>query len=376
MVKTRLVAALAGIALFGGALSAFAGGQKESSSAAPAVASANPSSTSSAMTQSSVELLGAGSSFAFPIYSKMGDAYSKINGVKLNYQSIGSSGGIKNIQNKVVDFGGSDAFLTDDQIKTFDSPIIQFPTVMGAIVVTYNLPGNPTIKLAPDAIAKIWLGKITNWNDPAIASLNPGMTLPDQPIVVAHRSDGSGTTFNFALYLSRVSDDWKQQVGYNTSVNWPVGLGGAQNAGVAGIVKQTPGAIGYVELAYATQNNLPFATVQNSSGNWVVASLNTTSLAANTAIPADGRIYLDNTSAADGYPITTLTWIIAYKEQHYGNRTLDQAKQLAGFFWWVIHDGQQYAEPLQYAKLPDAAVKADEAILKSMTFDGKPILSN
>ncbi len=350
------------------ATSVFAGGQSEGTTPA---AMAGSSSKSSGGT-----LLGAGSSFAFPIYSKMGSEYAKITGVKLNYQSIGSSGGIKNIKNKVVDFGGSDAFLTDQQMKDFSAPLIQFPTVAGSIVITYNLPNNPTLRLTGPVIADIFQGKITKWNDPAITKLNPGITLPNQDIVVAHRSDGSGTTFNFTLYLSRVSDAWKSAVGHGTSVDWPTGLGGAQNAGVAGIVKQTPGAIGYVELAYATQNNLPFATLKNAAGNWIVPSLKSTSAAANTKIPADGRIYLDNSPAPEGYPITTLTWVIAYKDQNYGGRSLAHAKELAKFFWWMIHDGEQYAEPLQYAKLPPAAVKADEAIIKSMTYDGKPLLTN
>ncbi len=322
------------------------------------------------------QLIGAGSSFAYPIYSKMGAEFEAATGAKLNYQSIGSSGGIKSIKNKVVDFGGSDAFLTDKQAAEFDGQIIQFPTVIGAIVVTYNLTGDPTLKLTGDTIANIFLGKITKWNDPAISSTNPGVRLPNQDIVVAHRTDGSGTTFNFTLYLSRVSPAWKEQVGYGTAVDWPAGLGGAQNAGVAAIVKQTPGAIGYVELAYATQNNLHFATIQNKAGNWIVPSLPSTSAAANTQIPADGRIYLDDTDAPDGYPIATLTWIIAYKEQDYGGRSLRHAMRLVNFFWWMIHDGQKYAEPLQYSQLPQAAVKADEAIIRSMTFDGKPLLSD
>ncbi len=322
------------------------------------------------------QLIGAGSSFAYPIYSKMGAEFQKTSGVKLNYQSIGSSGGIKGIKNKVVDFGGSDAYLTDKQTGEFDAPVIQFPTVIGAIVVTYNLPGNPTLRLTGSTLADIFLGKIAKWNDPAIASTNPGLNLPNQDIVVAHRTDGSGTTFNFTLYLSRVSPAWKEKVGYSTSVDWPVGLGGAQNAGVAAIVKQTPGAIGYVELAYATQNALSYATIQNRAGNWIVPSLASTSAAADTEIPSDGRIYLDDTDAAQGYPIATLTWIIAYKEQDYGGRSLRHAKRLVDFFWWMIHEGQAYAEPLEYSPLPPAAVKADEAIIKSITFDGKPLRSD
>ncbi len=366
MKRRVLPIAMIGLVLILSAGLLFAGGQKENST---------PSAMNASSSSSSATISGAGSSFAYPIYSKMGAEYNKINGVQVNYQAIGSSGGIKNIKNKVVDFGGSDAFLTDEQIKTFDAPVIQFPTVAGAIVITYNLPGSPTLKLTGDVVARIWLGQITKWNDPAITSLNPGVNLPDQSIIVAHRSDGSGTTFNFTLYLSRVSSAWKDKVGHATSVNWPVGLGGAQNAGVAGIIKQTPGAIGYVELAYATENKLPFATLKNSSGNWIVPSLKSTSLAANTEIPADGRIYLDDTSAPEGYPITTLTWVIAYKDQKYSGRSMAQAKALVDFFWWMIHDGEQYAEPLQYAPLPAAAVKADENILRSITYGGTPLLS-
>jgi len=370
-VKNRaLPIAMIGVLMLIGTVAAFAGGQKENSSPASMAAAAGSKGATS-----NVTLSGAGSSFAYPIYSKMGSEYNKITGVQLNYQAIGSSGGIKDISNKVVDFGGSDAFLTDEQIAKMSAPIIQFPTVAGSIVITYNLPGNPTIRLTGDVIAKIFLGQITKWNDPAITSLNPGITLPSEDIIVAHRSDGSGTTFNFSLYLSRVNADWKSKVGYGTSVNWPAGLGGAQNAGVAGIITQTPGAIGYVELAYATENKLPFATLQNAAGNWIVASLASTSQAANTKIPADGRIYLDNTTAAQGYPITTLTWVIAYKEQSYAGRSEAQAKALVDFFWWMIHDGEKYAEGLQYSPLPAAAVTADENILRQITFNGKPILT-
>jgi len=370
-VKNRaLPIAMIGVLMLIGTVAAFAGGQKENSSPASMAAAAGSKGATS-----NVTLSGAGSSFAYPIYSKMGSEYNKITDVQLNYQAIGSSGGIKDISNKVVDFGGSDAFLTDEQIAKMSAPIIQFPTVAGSIVITYNLPGNPTIRLTGDVIAKIFLGQITKWNDPAITSLNPGITLPSEDIIVAHRSDGSGTTFNFSLYLSRVNADWKSKVGYGTSVNWPAGLGGAQNAGVAGIITQTPGAIGYVELAYATENKLPFATLQNAAGNWIVASLASTSQAANTKIPADGRIYLDNTTAAQGYPITTLTWVIAYKEQSYAGRSEAQAKALVDFFWWMIHDGEKYAEGLQYSPLPAAAVTADENILRQITFNGKPILT-
>lgn len=359
MMKRTSQGAVAVLLFLGAAALAAAGGTSEGSPAASGGGAG--------------ELLGAGSSFAFPIYSKMGEAYNAATGAKINYQSIGSSGGIKNVMNKVVDFGASDAYLTDEQLTQFTAPVVQFPTVAGAIVVTYNLPGNPVLRLTGETVAKIFLGAITRWNDPEIAATNPGVTLPDRAIVVAHRSDGSGTTFNFTLYLSRVSSEWQSRVGNSTSVSWPVGLGGAQNAGVAGIVKQTPGAVGYVELAYATQNGLPYATLRNKAGNWIVPSLESTSAAADTQIPADGRIYLADTDAPKGYPIATLTWLIAYREQGYDGRSREQAKRLVDWFTFVTHSGQQYAASLDYAKLPPAAVSVDERIIQSITYGGKSL---
>jgi phosphate transport system substrate-binding protein len=341
-----------------------------------AVVASKPKEKESEMPMSSakVELSGAGASFPYPVYSKMFDVYNQETGIKVNYQSIGSSGGIKNIKDKVVDFGASDAYLSDADMESFSAPVVHIPTVLGAIVVTYNLSDNPTLKLSADVVADIFLGKITRWNDARITSLNPGVSLPNADIIVVHRSDGSGTTFNFTYYLSAVSPEWKSKVGNDKSVNWPVGLGGAQNSGVAALVTQTPNSIGYVELAYADQNNLPFATIKNAAGNWIVPSLDSTSLAANTTLPADTRIALGNTSATKGYPISTFTWLIIYKEQNYGGRSKEQAKALVDLLWWVTHEGQKEAKPLEYAPLPDAAVKIVEKILKSVTYDGKPIM--
>jgi len=341
----------------------FAGGQTESGG----------SMSSSGNAGSAGELSGAGASFPYPVYSKMFDVYNQETGVQVNYQSIGSSGGIKNIKDQVVDFGASDAYLSDEEMGAFESPVVHIPTVLGAIVVTYNLNGNPTLRLTGEVIADIFLGKITKWNDSRITSINPGVNLPDADIIVAHRSDGSGTTYNFTYYLSQVSSTWKNQVGTGKSVNWPAGLGAAQNSGVAGIVTQTPNSIGYVELAYADQNNLPFATIRNKAGNWIVPSLDSTSLAANTALPDDTRIALGNTAAENGYPISTFTWLIVYKEQSYNNRSETRAKELVDLLWWVTHDGQQYAKPLEYAPLPDAAVTRVETILKSITYNGTPV---
>jgi len=319
-------------------------------------------------------LLGAGASFPAPAYTKMFDEYYKATGVKVNYQAIGSSGGLKNIQDRVVDFGGSDSFIKDADLAKYPAPVVHIPTVIGAIVMTYNLPGNPPLKMTGELIANIYLGKITKWNDKAIANLNPNVNLPNLTIIPVYRSDGSGTTFNFTAYLSEISAEWKSKVGNANSVSWPTGIGAAQNAGVAGVVKQSLGSIGYVELAYARQNSMPVAQIQNASGQWITPSLESTSAAAAGNFPADTRILLVNPSAKDGYPICSLTWLIVYREQNYGNRSRQQAEQLVKLLWWMIHDGQQYVEALDYAKLPEPAVKAAEAIVKSITYNGQPLL--
>lgn len=319
-------------------------------------------------------LLGAGATFPAPAYTKMFDEYYKATGIKVNYQGIGSSGGLKNIQDRVVDFGGSDAFIKDADFSKYTAPVVHIPTVIGAVVMTYNLPGNPKLRLTGELISGIYLGKIAKWNDKAIAALNPGVKLPNLAIMPVYRSDGSGTTFNFTAYLSAVSGEWKSKVGNANSVSWPTGQGAAQNAGVAGVVKQTPGSIGYVELAYARQNGMAVATIQNSSGVWIDPSLDSISAAAAGAFPADTRILLMNTDAKEGYPISALTWIIVYREQNYGGRSRERAEQLAKLLWWMIHDGQKYVTDLDYATLPPPAVKAAEAIVKSLTYDGQPLI--
>ncbi|SLM17497.1 phosphate transporter subunit; periplasmic-binding component of ABC superfamily [uncultured spirochete] len=319
-------------------------------------------------------LLGSGASFPAPAYTKMFDEYYKATGVKVNYQSIGSSGGLKNIQDRVVDFGGSDSFIKDADFSKYPAQVVHIPTVIGAVVVTYNLPGNPKLRLTGDVVADIYLGKITKWNDKAVAELNPNVKLPNLAIMPVYRSDGSGTTFNFTAYLSAVSAEWKSKVGNANSVSWPAGQGAAQNAGVAGVVKQTQGSVGYVELAYANQNSMAVAAIKNSSGMWVDPSLESISAAAAGAFPADTRILLVNTDAKEGYPISALTWIIVYREQNYGNRSREQADQLAKLLWWMIHDGQKYVTSLDYATLPAPALKAAEAIIKSITYDGQPLV--
>lgn len=319
------------------------------------------------------ELLGAGATFPYPLYSKMFDAYNKEYGVRINYQAIGSGGGIRQLINKTVDFGGTDAFIDVEKLKK-ESPILHIPTCLGAVSVTYNLPVELELKFTPDVLSDIFLGKITKWNDDRIQTINSGVNLPDINIVVVHRSDGSGTTFIFTDYLAKISSEWEQKVGRGKSVNWPAGLGAKGNPGVAGLVKQIPGSIGYVELVYALQNNMPVGSIRNKKGTFVKPDLVATSLAANVTIPDDTRVSLTDTDAHEGYPIGGFTWIITFKEQNYNQRPQEKAEEVVKLLWWMTHQGQKYAEPLKYAPLPEAAVKKAEAIIESITYNGKSLL--
>jgi len=318
------------------------------------------------------DLIGAGATFPYPLYSKMFSEYQKTNKINVNYQSIGSGGGIKQLLEKTVDFGGSDAIMTDEQLSKAPK-ILHIPTCLGAVVVTYNLPIKSELKLTPEIISDIFLGKITKWNDPRIIEINKGIALPDKNITVVHRSDGSGTTAIFTDYLSKVSEEWKNKVGKGTSVNWPVGLGGKGNEGVAGLVKQVPNSIGYVELIYAIQNKMSYATIKNRAGNFVKPSLESTSKAAETELPDDMRISLTDTDAADGYPISGFTYILVYQEQNYDNRPIGKAKSLVNLLKWMVTDGQKFTTPLHYAPLSESAKNKALKLIKSMTYDGKPI---
>ncbi len=320
------------------------------------------------------ELMGAGATFPYPLYSKMFDAYGKEQSVKVNYQSVGSGAGIQQLTSKTVDFGASDAFMSDDELSKAPAKIVHIPTCLGAVVVTYNIEGNPTLKLTPDVLADIFMGKIKKWDDEKIKKANPDAKLPSSDISVVHRSDGSGTTSIFTDYLSKVSDDWKKSVGPGKSVNWPVGLGAKGNEGVGGMVKQTPGSIGYVELIYALQNSMSMASLQNKKGNFVVPSLKSTMASANVPIPEDTRVSLTNSDADDAYPISSFTWILLYQDQNYNNKTEAKAKEVVKLIWWMVHDGQQYNEALSYAKLTPGAVKNAETILKSVTFGDKKLM--
>ena len=320
------------------------------------------------------ELLGAGATFPYPLYSKMFDEYNKEKGVKINYQSIGSGGGIKQLQNKTVDFGASDAPMSDDEMKQMSSPVVHIPTCLGAVMITYNLAGNPKLKLTPDVIADIFLGKITKWNDKRLTSLNPAAKLPDLAISVIHRSDGSGTTYVFSDYLSKVSADWNTKPGKGKALDWPAGIGEKGNEGVGGMVKQTPGSIGYVELAYVMQNKMASAEVKNKAGIFIEASIKSISAAATVALPEDLRVSLTNTEAKDGYPISSFTYVLVYTNQAYDNRTNGKAKETVSLINWMITNGQKFAIPLIYAPLPKEASAAALKQLKKVNFNGKALL--
>ena len=295
---------------------------------------------------------GAGATFPYPIYSKWFDEYAKVDpSVRFNYQSIGSGGGQKQILAQTVDFGASDGPMSDDNLAKASSKLLHIPTVAGADVVAYNLPGNPALKFDADAIAGIFLGQIKKWNDPKIAALNPGVTLPDQEIVVVHRSDGSGTTYIWTDYLSKISPEWKTKVGTNTSVNWPTGIGGKGNEGVAGQIKQTPGALGYVELIYAVQNKMPYADIKNAAGEFVKPTLESVTAALATAdIPDDFRFSMTNAPGKEAYPIAGATWLLVYEQQ----KDATKGKKLVEFLKWAAKDGEKMAKDLQYAPLPES----------------------
>jgi phosphate transport system substrate-binding protein len=324
-----------------------------------------------AMAQGALSINGAGATFPYPMYSKWFDEYHKKNtALEINYQSIGSGGGIKQVTEGTVDFGASDGPMNDDQLKAFQDKhgfgILHFPTVLGADVPTYNIPGvSVELNFTPEALAGIFLGKITKWNDPAISGVNKGVNLPGNDIVVVHRSDGSGTTFIWTDYLSKVSDEWKNKVGKGTSVNWPVGLGGKGNEGVAGLVKQTPNSFGYVELIYAVQNSMPYGKVKNSTGAFIKADLaSVTAAAAGAAknMPDDFRVSITDAQGKTAYPISSFTWLLIPSKFSDGTKR----DAIKGFVKWMLTDGQNYAEALSYAKLPKEVIAKEMKALSSI----------
>lgn len=321
-----------------------------------------------------VKLQGAGSTFVNPLMQKWVSEYGKTNpNVKIDYQSIGSGGGIKQIQAQTVDFGASDAAMKEEDMKAAPGEIIHIPVVLGAVVITYNLQGmSQPLHFSPDVIADIFLGKIKKWDDARIKADNPGVNLPANDITVVHRSDGSGTSAVFTDYLSKVSPEWKEKVGAGTSPNWPVGIGGKGNEGVTGQVKQTPNTIGYVELAYAVKNNLPVGRIKNKSGNFVEPSFDTVTAAAAESVPTtpeDLRVSITDPSGANTYPISSYVYALVYKEQ----KDAVKGKSLVDFLWWGIHDGENFAKDLQYAPLPQEIVKRAEVKINSIASSGKAL---
>jgi phosphate transport system substrate-binding protein len=314
-----------------------------------------------------IQINGAGATFPYPIYSKWFSEYNKLHpNVRINYQSIGSGGGIRQLLNQTVFFGATDGPMTDEQLKSAPGAILHLPTVLGAVVPVYNIPGvTDELKFTGPLLADMYLGKVKKWNDPAIAKLNPGVKLPVTDITVVHRSDGSGTTYIFMDYLSKISPEFKTTVGVNTSVNWPVGVGGKGNEGVSGLVSQTPGSIGYVELIYALQTKIPFGAVQNAAGEFVKASVDSVTKAAAAAaanMPADFRVSITNAEGAGSYPISSFTWILLYENP----TDKAAAKATVDFMHWALTDGEKYAADLGYAPLPDSVVKLEEAALQKI----------
>lgn len=311
-------------------------------------------------------LNGAGATFPNPIYQKWFSEYQKAHGdVHINYQSIGSGGGIRQLTAGTVDFGASDGPMTDQQLADAKQKIYHLPTVLGAVVPAYNVPGvNGEIKFSGPVLADIFLGKITNWNDKAIAKLNPGVSFPDRAIVIVHRSDGSGTSYIFTDFLSKVSPEWANGPGKGTSVKWPVGLGAKGNEGVAGMIRQMQGALGYVELIYALQNNIAFGSVQNASGNFVKASLASTTAAAASmkSMPADFRVSITNAPGKDAYPIASFTWLLVPAQWKDGAKS----KTFTDFLTWMLDDGQGMVEQLNYAQLPKEVAEKERAVIKQI----------
>ncbi len=324
-----------------------------------------------------VRLTGAGSTFDYPIFSKWFDTYNKMTGVQINYASIGSGGGIQQLTEGTVDFGASDAPLTEQQMNTFKqkrgTEVVHLPIIMGGVAITYNLPSvGQGIKLDGPTLADIYLGKITKWNDPRLVKLNPGRNLPNKAILVAHRSEGSGTTFIFTSYLSKVSPEWAKKVGNSISVNWPVGLGAKGTEGVAGIIAQTQGAIGYIELAYAKQNNLPYCVMKNKAGNFIEVNFNTVSEAAAGAaahMPKDLRAVITNADGKNSYPICGFSWIVVPRDI----KNREHAEALVKFLRWAVTKGQNDATSLYYAPLPKPVQKLDLEKINSITSNGKKL---
>ncbi len=328
---------------------------------------------SSAFGQAS--LSGAGATFPLPFYNMAFQKYTETTGIKVSYGGIGSGGGIRSLTDKVVDFGASDAYLTDKELAAMPASVVHIPTCSGAVVVAFNLPGVQAISLTPDVLVNILLGKIKNWNDAALKKLNPKVKFPDMAITVVYRSDGSGTTNMFTDYLTKVNKEWASKLGTGKTVNWPVGVGAKGNPGVAGTISQTKGAIGYVGSEYSFAQKIPTAYLQNKAGKFIRPTMTSVSAAGKGTIPADTRVMLTNSDAPYAYPISGFTWILIYKDQNYNNRTEAQAKETLKLLDWMLGtDAQKIASQVNYAPLPEPVVKQAKAILRTVTYNGKAVL--
>ena len=326
-------------------------------------------------TSRSTTIEGAGATFPLPFYSQIFDNYQKETGIRVEYGAIGSGGGIRSLKDRVVDFGGTDAFLTDRRIaEELPADIFHIPTCVGAVVMAYNLPGVNELRLTPGLLADIFLGEITRWNHPRLVSENTGTDLPDSRITVVHRSDGSGTTNIFSDYLARVSERWENEVGTGTSLSWPVGIGGQGNPGVAGMISQTTGTIGYIGSEYAFAQDISTASLKNSSGNYIKPTIESITAAANGSIPDDTRVMLTDSGNQDAYPVCGFTWIIIYREQGYGRRTEAKARETVKLLHWIISDDAQSIAPrVNYAPLSEETVNKARIMLESVTFNGESI---
>ncbi len=318
-------------------------------------------------------LAGSGATFPRPLYDEMFLRYSKETGIKVNYAGVGSSKGISELKDKVVEFGGTDAFMSDKDLAESTGTILHIPTAIGAVAIAFNIDGVDDLNLSGELISDIFMGKITKWNDPKLTAINKDAALPDLDIQVMHRAEGSGTTFTFSDYLSKVSKEWEIILGRGKEINWPVGLGGKGNPGVTQLIQTNNGSIGYFSLEYALKNNISIASVRNKSGKFIMPSLESVSLAAQGDISADTRVSITDTSFVDGYPISTFTWLIFYKEQSYDGRSKAQARALSDLLMWVIHDGQEFNEDLNYAKLPGRVIQLSENIISSMLYGGSKL---
>ncbi len=335
----------------------------------------SPESKSGKNESESVSITASGATFPLPFYNLAIKNYSTSTGTLINYGGVGSGGGIRSLKDRVVDFGATDAYLDAAQEGEMPAEIVHIPTCIGAVVIAYNLPGVEELKLSNENLQDIFMGRITRWSDEKIKATNPGLTLPDLAVTVVQRSDGSGTTYIFSDFMSKISTDWESSVGRGKSLQWPTGIGAKGNPGVAGTIKQTEGAVGYIGSEFAFAQKIPFALVENSAGNYVLPSLASISASAEGDIPSDTKLMLTCSSNPEAYPISGFTWIILYKEQNYNNRSEAQARETLKFLSWIIErDAQALAQQVNYAPLPSKTVAQAKTILASVNYNGQPVL--